>query len=86
MLSEDGEHAVHDGQSDRRKAVKGFAEFYCSPVANKDEEPSEGHKVSNTKLQYTYPVRNVNKTIFLHTLSIMITLIFNRITNYNIII
>ncbi|KAL9971295.1 hypothetical protein ACROYT_G023803 [Oculina patagonica] len=57
MLSKDGEHAVYDGQRDRRKAVKGFAEFCCSPVANKDEEPSGGHKVTNTKLQYTYPLK-----------------------------
>lgn len=70
MLSKDGEHAVYDGQKDRRKAVKGFAEFCCSPVANKDEEPSGGHKVTNTKLQFTYPVRTANKTIFLYTLSL----------------
>ena len=57
MLSEDGKQAVHDGSPDRRKAVKGFAEFCCSPALNKDEEPSKEQKVTNTKLQYTYPVR-----------------------------
>ncbi|KAJ7393482.1 hypothetical protein OS493_006464 [Desmophyllum pertusum] len=57
MSFEDGEHAAHDSQPDRRKAVKGFAEFCCSPVANKDKEFSKNCKVSNTRLQYTYPLK-----------------------------
>lgn len=57
MLSEDGEHGVHNGQPDRRKAVKGFAEFCCCPFANNDGEPSQNLKVTNTSLQYTYPLK-----------------------------
>ena len=64
MLSEDGEHVVHDGQPDRRKAVKGFAEFCCCPVANKDGEPTRSFKVTNTQLQYTYPVRIASQQAF----------------------
>lgn len=64
MLSEDGKHAVHDGQPVRRKAVKGFAEFCCCPVANKDGEPTQSFKVTNTHLQYTYPVRIASQEAF----------------------
>lgn len=77
MSFEDGEHAAHDSQPDRRKAVKGFAEFCCSPVANKDKEFSKNCKVSNTRLQYTYPVRmkillDVPKTFATHILDVKI--------------
>ncbi|XP_020626273.1 urease accessory protein D-like [Orbicella faveolata] len=57
MLSEDGELGVHSGQPNRQKAVKGFAEFCCCPVANNDGEPSQNLKVTNTQLQYTYPLK-----------------------------
>ena len=72
MLSEDGEHAVCDGQSKGRQAAKGYAEFCCLPVANKDEQPSEDHRVTNTKLQYTYPVRLmlIKLYFYLHTLKV----------------
>ena len=61
MLSEVGEHGVCNGQTDRRKAVKGFAEFCCCPVANSDGEPCQKLKVTNTSLKYTYPVRIVTQ-------------------------
>jgi len=61
MLSEDGKLGVHSGQPDRRKAVKGFAEFSCCPIVNNDGNPSHNFKVTNTKLQYTYPVRIVTQ-------------------------
>ena len=64
MLPEDDEHTVHDDQPDRRKAVKGFAEFCCFPVVNKDDKPSQSFKVTNTQLHYTYPVRISTQQVF----------------------
>ena len=69
MSSKDVGHGVHYS----RPAVKGFAEFCCSPaVADKNKESSElrsdfGSKVSCTKLQYTYPVRTTYCKDILHT-------------------
>lgn len=63
MSTENGKYVADDnGRLDKRKAVKGFAEFCCSPVQNKDtwQESAEDYKVRNTKLEYTYPVRNSN--------------------------
>lgn len=63
MSTENGKYVADDnGRLDKRKAVKGFAEFCCSPVQNKDtwQESAEDCKVRNTKLEYTYPVRNSN--------------------------
>ena len=63
MSTENGKCVADDnGRLDKRKVVKGFAEFCCSPVQNKDtwQESAEDYKVRNTKLEYTYPVRNSN--------------------------
>lgn len=68
MSTENGKYVADDnGRLDKRKAVKGFAEFCCSPVQNKDtwQESAEDYKVRNTKLEYTYPVRNSNTNLFL---------------------
>lgn len=77
MSSENGKQIAHDGRPDRRKAVKGFAEFCCSPTVNKDTctESTEDHKVKNTKLEYTYPVRNINISRCVDKLSAYCTLI-----------
>lgn len=54
MSSKDVGHVVHNS----RPAVKGFAEFRCSPVRGEDTEASESiQKVNCTKLQYTYPLK-----------------------------
>jgi len=55
MSSKDAGHTVHNS----RPEVKGFAEFCCSPVTNKDKETSGGHRVTCTctNLQYTYPLK-----------------------------
>ena len=68
MSSKDVGHAVHYS----RPAVKGFAEFCCSSVTDKDKESTElrsdfGCKVSCTNLQYTYPVRTTYCKDILHT-------------------
>lgn len=60
MSVENGKHiADNNGHLNRRKAVKGFAEFCCSPVKNKDtwKESAEDFKVKNTNLEYTYPLK-----------------------------
>lgn len=60
MSTENGKYVANDnGRLDKRKAVKGFAEFCCSPVQNKDtwQESAEDYKVRNTKLEYTYPLK-----------------------------
>lgn len=60
MSVENGKHiADNNGHLNRRKAVKGFAEFCCFPVKNKDtwKESAEDFKVKNTNLEYTYPLK-----------------------------